>query len=135
MRYFHRHSFFPLVIILLTLLLSVFIIMTVARDQVQTVKLQTEVVVPVDADVYRADLINLITAFETEVVLTADTAAQSVASEQAFTSLLDLRVPPEYKQLHLNLALLFTRIQTILKTDDPNIDALLLELQEIKQTL
>lgn len=134
MRYFHRHSFFPLVIILLTLLLGVFIIMTVARDQVQTVKPQTEVVVPVDADVYRADLINLITAFETDVVLTADTAAQS-ASEQAFTSLLDLRVPPEYKQLHLNLALLFTRIQTILKTDDPNIDALLLELQEIKQTL
>lgn len=135
MRYYHRHSFFPLVIILLTLLLGVFIIMTVSRDQTQTTESQTDTVVPVDAAVYRTDLVGLITTFETDVALTQDAQAQTLAAEQAFTSLVALRVPPEDKQLHLNLALLFTRMQTVLKSDDPSIDALLLELQVIKQSL
>ncbi|MBI5793671.1 hypothetical protein HZA87_01100 [Candidatus Uhrbacteria bacterium] len=130
MRYYHRHSFFPLVIILLTLLLGVFMLLTVSRQTAPPADEQTTT--PVDAQAYRVSLVDLLTTFEAGIALAPDDPAKLVVAERALTDLLALRVPPEDKQLHLDFALTLTKIQTALKSDDTNIDAFLLEIQTIK---
>ena len=134
MRYYHRHSFFPLVIILLTLLLGAFMTVTLNRESSPAASVQ-EVIVLVDADAYHDELVNLLTTFETDFSLTSDDVEKLVVTERAFTNLLALRVPLEGKQVHLELALLFTKIQAVLKSEDRDTSLLLSEIASIKETL
>ena len=134
MRYYHRHSFFPLVIILLTVLLGLFILLTVSRERASLSSVQ-ETIVPVDADLYHTQLVTLLTRFETEVSLASDDLAKLVIAERALADLLALRVPLDGKELHLELALLFTKIQTALKSEDRSVDTLLSEIHAIKEAL
>lgn len=134
MRYYHRHSFFPLVIILLTLLLGVFMLFSIDRENARPTSVE-ETLTPVDPQTYRDSLLSLITTFETNFAQARDDASRLFVAQQAFVDLLDLRVPPEDKQRHLELALLFTKIQTTLKSGDPDVEALVLELQAIKEEL
>jgi hypothetical protein len=134
MRYYHRHSFFPLIIILLTLLLGAFMVLTLTREP-DTSGQTGEVVLPVDAQAYREALLEVVSTFETDVALAIDPSTQLVVAQKAFSDVIALRVPPDKKDVHLSLALLFTRIHTTLKSAEPSIDALLLELSAIKQAL
>ncbi|MFA4845525.1 MAG: hypothetical protein WC654_03130 [Patescibacteria group bacterium] len=135
MRYYHRHSFFPLVIILLTLLLGLFMVLTLSRESLLTAFPEEEITAPVDAQFYRGELLGVITTFEIDVGLASDDLATLIVVERAFEGLLALRVPPENKQLHLELALIFSKMQTTLKGEDRNIEAMLAQLQALKETL
>ncbi len=134
MRYYHRHSFFPLVIILLTFLLGAFMAVTLNRESSPVASVQ-EVIVPVDAQLYHDELVNLLVTFETDFALASDDVEKLVVTERAFTNLLALRVPLGGKQVHLELALLFTKIQAVLKSEDRDTSLLLSEIQVIKETL
>jgi hypothetical protein len=134
MRTYHRHSFFPLVIILLTLLLGAFMAVTLNRESVPAFSVQ-EVMVPVDGGLYHDELVNLLTTFQTDFSLASTDGEKLVVTEQAFMHLLSLRVPLEGKQMHLELALLLTKIQTVLKSEVRDPSVLLDEIQAIKETL
>ncbi len=132
MRYYHRHSFFPLVIILLSLLLGFFIFLTVSRER--PVVEQTSVA-PVDEQSYREELMLLLTTFETDMNAAPDNAGKLSIAQSTFAEVIALRVPPEEKDLHLSLALALSNIQTALKGSDPDISIYVLQIQTITESL
>jgi hypothetical protein len=54
-----------------------------------------------------------------------------IAAESAQFSMLNIRVPAEYRDTHLQVALALTEIQLELKEDERNIDPMIEDLQRL----
>ena len=134
MRHFHKHSSFPLVLTLLSLGLVVFMFyaFTFEGDPVtESNKIVEEEVVTIDADQYRNDLSFIIRDFSDEIGLAEDDLARLLVTESTLEQLLDLRVPTEYKDLHLNLAVIIHQLESGLRSTDRSTTEPLLALDAL----
>lgn len=104
MKFYHRHSFFPLILALLTLALVVF--MFYAFTGINLNPNQTEEITsPVSEEAYQTELRLLTTEFVETYKKTTDPSARKELVDKTITSLLALRVPSQQKELHLDLAI------------------------------
>lgn len=138
MRHIHRHSSFPLVIILLSLGLIVFMYYAFTQDAVvetetaEPVAANPEVVDEVNTDDYRIDLTTTIDAFYVDFDNAEDDLSKLLVTERVLSELLEIQVPTEYKDLHLKLAVVFNQLETGLRSADRSIEEPLLELGYIQ---
>ncbi|MBI2472957.1 hypothetical protein HYV70_00165 [Candidatus Uhrbacteria bacterium] len=114
MRYYQKHSFFPIVIILLTILLAGFMFFVFRQPSAKTSLSQEPKVVNEQA--YREGVSVTLQTFEEQFAVSQDAAQKRLATQTALAALLELRVPVEYKDLHLQLAIAWNQIQTALQS-------------------
>lgn len=114
MKLHHRHSFFPLVLGLLTLGLIVLMFYAFAgrRPSEATPPVQLN---PVSTEEYEKSLQTLMSSFVVAYDESADDLSRLVLVEQTLTNLLALRVPAEEKQTHLELAVGLNQMQQALR--------------------
>ena len=123
MRYHHRHSFFPLVIILLTLGLIILMFYAFTLESSPTTSsIQVEETVTIDPEAYRSDLVYIIAQFDDDYSASQDDLSRLLAAEDALSRLLDTQVPSEYKEIHLELAVIFNQLQEGLRKADRSIE-------------
>lgn len=122
---FHHHrSLFPLLLALLTILLIILMIWKLQPKDVEVLKSSNnppaeepliESVTPAEYEQRLADLLS-------EFIQKYDVADQDfirvIAVDQTLSSLLDLKVPTQYKDLHLSIAVNLNLIRRGL-TDNP----------------
>lgn len=118
MRYYHRHSFFPLVVIVLTLLLCALMALTLVSRGEPAQFVEEEAAV-VDAGNYRDSITTVVREFKNKFAQAVDSAGQKRAGAQALQTLLNLRVPAEYKTLHLDLAVFLSSVESGSAISDP----------------
>lgn len=128
---FHRHSFFPFVVILLSLVLAGLIYWSVQNppSEIQTIIRQE--VESIDQDAYRDDLSSIVKTFNERMDASQDDLEKLLATRMALAGLLELRVPAEFKDLHLTLAVALSQIQDALESDDRNIDEPLVKIAQL----
>jgi len=120
------------VIVLLSILLAGFMFWTLREDSPQT-STPSEDVVLVDAGAYQADLSNILQTFDERFSSAENDGEKLVVAETALASLLLLRVPVEYKDLHIELAVAFNQIQTALKGEEPSaVESLLAKIEVLR---
>ena len=130
MRYYQKHSFFPVVIILLTLSLAGFMFvvfrgsMTRGDSVVQEIK-------PVNEDDYRQKISEVLQVFGEQFMASEDNAQKNMVTQQALDQLLEQRVPAQYKDLHLQLAIVWNQLQTALASGSQ--DDVSVSLKKIEQ--
>lgn len=124
MRHFHKHSSFPLILILLSLGLIVFMFYSFTYEENQEQKsgqVTQEEVIPIDINQYRQDLSYIVRNFHDEYARATDDLAKLVVTESALEQMLDLIVPAEYKDLHLQLAVAFHQLEESLKSPNRSV--------------
>lgn len=131
MRYYHRHSFFPVAIILLSLVLGGFMYWSLG-DAPSDSKIELKEGISVDVSAYESGLANVVKTFDERYLLATDDLEKLITTETALTSLLALRVPAEYKDVHLGLALSFKQIQAALKEEGRDTQAPLQSIEVLK---
>ena len=136
MRYYHRHSFFPLVVIVLSVLLAGLIYWSVQQPGEVGGKVDKvdKVEESIDPEAYRDSLAQIVATFDERMSSSQDDLDKLLAAQTALAGLLELRVPAEFKDLHLALAVAFSDIEDALQSQDRNIDASLVQINELKQT-
>ncbi|MBI4256481.1 hypothetical protein HY626_00300 [Candidatus Uhrbacteria bacterium] len=130
---FHRHSWFPFIVILLSLALGGLIYWSAQGQSSSPSLISLQEDQPLDADAYRFDLAEIIQTFEKQMAAAEDDAQKLQIVRSALTSQLALRVPAEFKDLHLALAVALSEMEHTLQTDGQGIDESLARLQELKQ--
>ena len=136
MRYYHRHSFFPLVVIVLSVMLAGLIYWSVQQPGEVGGKVAKvdKVEESIDPATYRDSLAQIVATFDERMSSSQDDLDKLLAAQTALAGLLELRVPAEFKDLHLALAVAFSDIEDALQSQDRNIDASLAQISELKQT-
>lgn len=134
MRYYHRHSFFPLVVIVLSVLLAGLIYWSVQQQAPTASPITQQEVEPVDPAAYRDSLAQIVVTFDERMSSSQDDLDKLLAAQTALAGLLELRVPVEFKDLHLALAVAFSDIEKALQSEERNIDASLDQINVLKQT-
>ncbi len=127
MRFYHRHSFFPLVVMLLTLLLGAVMAFALLPRETPTQVVPEETVV--DAEAYRDSLAGIVRGFRSDFSQAVDDAGRKDIGARALQAMLNLRVPAQYKSLHLALAVFMSSVESDTAQSDP-----LAQLQTIVQT-
>jgi hypothetical protein len=111
---FHkRHSFFPLVLAMLTL--GLFVLMFYAFTGKQTINRVAQETTLVSSQAYQKELGSLTDSFIKQYPKKEDDLSRLVLIEQTLASILSLRVPAEAKELHLNLAIELNQMQQALR--------------------
>ncbi len=130
----HRKSLFPYLVIFLSLVLVLFMFYTFSykADKVIT---SNDAVISVTTQDYQSDVKPVIESFDQKMLLAKDSLAQLVAVEESLNELLALRVPSDYQNIHLELALALNSMKENLRTGDRNIDEALVEWQTAKAKL
>jgi hypothetical protein len=133
MRNIHQHSLFPVAIVLLTAALGVFIYFTVTSgpEAAETSVVNIEEVTPVDEGEYTQEMQTIVEKFFESMEGSEDDLDALIAAESAQFSMLNIRVPAEYRDTHLQIALALTEIQLELKEDERNIDPMIEDLQRL----
>lgn len=131
MRYYHRHSLFPIAVILLSLGLAGFMYQTL-QNEPSSSTIQMEEVVPVDADAYQSDLSKILAIFEERFFAATDDLDKLIATETALAGVLSLRVPTQYKDLHIGLAVAFNQLQSGLKAEDRDTQGPIQSIETLK---
>jgi hypothetical protein len=133
MRNIHQHSFFPVAVLLLTVVLGIFIYLTVTStpEVTEPSSVNREEVTPVDEGEYTQEMQAIVETFFDVIETSEDDLDALIAAESAQFSMLNIRVPAEYRDTHLQIALALTEIQLELKEDERNIDPLIEELQRL----
>ncbi len=134
MRFYHRHSFFPLIVIALSLALAGLIYWSVQHESSAGPGITVQEVEPVDPEEYRAALKDIVKTFTERLASSSDDLDKLLATQTALAGILELRVPVEFKDLHLSLAVAFSDIEKSLQSEDRNIDAALTRIDELTQT-
>lgn len=133
MRYYHQPFFFPLVLILLTLLLSVFMVWALGQEPTASDDLREIQPTPsVDAQVYQAEVAHMLQTFHDRFATAEDDDTKLLTAQTTLESLLNLRVPAELKDFHLDLALAFHQIQIALQAADDSVDDPLARIESLK---
>lgn len=105
---------------------------TLREDSPQT-STPSEDVVMVDADAYQADLSNILQTFDERFSSAENDGEKLIVAETALASILLLRVPVEYKDLHIELAVAFNQIQTALKGGESSaVESLLAKIEVLQ---
>jgi len=135
---YHKHSLFPLAVIFLTIVLAVLMV-TVFRTPVPTgvvssIDTTSAEKVTVDSDGYRIELTSALYVFSADLESSSDDLTKLVATEKAQERLLALRVPVEYKELHLDLVILLNDIKAALRSADRSLETPLAQINLIKET-
>jgi hypothetical protein len=131
MRYYQKHSFFPVIIILLTVSLAGFMFFVLRGSLAQTSTIQEPK--PVNEEDYREGVSAILQTFEEQFSVSQDSAQKRLATQTALSALLELRVPVEYKDLHLQLAIAWNQIQTALQgNSEDELDAPLKTIEQLK---
>lgn len=133
MRYYHRTSFFPLVIVLLTLALGGFIFWSTRSEPGPATSPRAQEVETVDPDAYRSEVSQILSTFEERLAASQDDQDTRRAAQTALSGLLALRVPSAFKDLHLALAVALSQIDTTLQSGQGAIDEPLADIQELKR--
>lgn len=128
---FHRHSLFPFIVILLSLGLAGLIYWSVQNPPNETSTITQQEVELVDPNAYRDGLSSIVTTFQERMANSQDDLDKLLAAQTALAGLLELRVPAEFKDLHLTLAVALSQIQDALQSDDRNIDEPLARIAEL----
>lgn len=133
MRNIHKHSLFPVAVLLLTVVLGIFIYLTVTStpEVTEPSSVNIEEVTPVDEGEYTQEMQAIVETFFDVIETSEDDLDALIAAESAQFSMLNIRVPAEYRDTHLQIALALTEIQLELKEDERNIDPLIEELQRL----
>lgn len=126
-----RHSLFPLVIIFLSLVLAGFMFWTF-QDKPSAEEESVIVISEVDVEAYQDALTELLFVFSEAQSAAENDIEVLLAAQTALSQLLDLRVPSEFKQLHLELAVVFSQMQTSLQNHESDISAPLQRLSELQ---
>ena len=136
MRYYHRHSFFPLVVIVLSVLLAGLIYWSVQKQREVGGKVAEvdKVEESIDPEAYRESLTQIVGTFDKRMSSSQDDLDKLLAAQTALAGLFEMRVPAEFKDLHLSLAVALSDIEKALESQDRNIDASLAQISELKQT-
>jgi hypothetical protein len=132
MRLTHRHTLFPLAIISLTLALVGFMLYTVTADKEVETQVTQEQVVQVNDGQYQEEMAKVLNRFDARLSEADDDLAKLLGAETAQAALLSIRVPAQYKELHLNFVLTLTEIQFALKSDDRDISEQVEKIEELK---
>ncbi len=135
---YHKHSLFPLAVIFLTIVLAVLMV-TVFRTPaptgvVSSIDTTSAEKVTVDSDGYRMELTSALSVFSADLESASDDLTKLVATEKAQERLLALRVPVEYKELHLDLVILLNDIKAALRSADRSLETPLAQIRLIKET-
>ena len=134
MRYYHRHSLFPLIVIILSALLAGLIFWSVNGEPTSTDSIPVQEVDPVDSVAYQSDLTEIMQTFDERLVASEDDLEKLLAAQTALADLLELRVPVEFKDLHLALAVALSDIEKSLQSEDRDITEPLVRIAQLKQT-
>lgn len=129
---FHRRSFFPLVVIVLSLGLAGLIYLSVRNPSNETPTITQQEIGPVDSDAYRDDLSSVVKTFHERMANSQGDLDKLLATQTALAGLLELRVPGEFKDLHLTLAVALSQIKTALESDDHNIDEPFAQIAQLR---
>lgn len=113
----HRHSFFPLILALLTLALVIFMFYAFTGRITQNPTVRGELP-PVSSSEYDESLRELMANFSAAYGEEEDELTRLVLTEKTLTQLLSLRVPAESKERHLALAVDLNRLAQALKQRD-----------------
>lgn len=134
MKNIHKHSLFPVVVLGLTVILGLFIYLTVTEEPAQNTQ-ESSVVVenvePVDAGEYQEEMRGILENFLEKQQEAEEDLDMLIAAESAQFELVSLRVPTEYRETHLQVALILTQMQLTLKTGDRDITELQTQLEEL----
>lgn len=114
MRAYHRHSLFPMVIIVLSLLLAGFMFLTFRARPAPVSNQEPEVEV-VDVQAYERAMRTALQTFDERYAAGTDDAARLLATQTALSDVLALRVPVQHKDVHLSLALALTQLHNVLE--------------------
>ena len=97
----HRHpTFFPLVLVFLTLGLVGFMVVMFAKPS----SFGEKVSPTISEDAYRLEMKEFMASFETRYQAASDDLKKVVLVENTLNKLLSIKVPETYKDLHLELA-------------------------------
>lgn len=129
---FHRHSFFPLIVIVLSLALAGLVYWS-TQDEASSPSILVQEVEPVDADSYRDGLSQVVKAFEERMAAAGDDVQRLRAVQTALSGVLALRVPTEFKNLHLALAVAFSEMENTLESGGHDLTQPTANIFELKQ--
>ncbi len=87
-------------------------------DRGQSAPIQEEVVVPVDSGEYQEDVSELVKAYQTEFAAADENLKQIFVTEKTLSKLLSLKVPAEFQNAHLGLAMSFNKTIEGLRGED-----------------
>jgi hypothetical protein len=134
MSFSKHYSFFPLVVIVLSLALAGLIYSTVQKAPPVETTTTVSVGEPVNADEYRDDLVAIVRTFDGRLTASTDDLDRLIAAQTALAGLLELRVPVEFKDLHLGLAMVFSDMENQLESESRDITEPLGRLAELRET-
>jgi len=119
MMIFHHHhrSFFLPILILLTIGLVVFMFFSLT-DSFKPPEFSQQVITPVSLQEYTNSIKTIGKKFVESYQVAENDMTKLVLVENTLSELLALRVPVEYKETHLELAVALSQMQTALKAQD-----------------
>lgn len=129
---FHRHSFFPLVVVVLSLALAGLIYWS-TQGEAPSSSISVQEVELVDADSYRDDLSGVVREFEIRMASAQDDAQRLQDVQTALASVLALRVPTQFKDLHLALAVALSEMENTLESGGHDLTQPIQKIAELKQ--
>lgn len=129
---FHRHSFFPLVVVVLSLALAGLIYWS-TQGEAPSSPISVQEVELVDADSYRDDLSGVVREFEIRMASAQDDAQRLQDVQTALAGVLALRVPTQFKDLHLALAVALSEMENTLESGGHDLTQPIQKIAELKQ--
>jgi hypothetical protein len=129
---FHRHSVFPCIVLLLSLALAGLIYWSVQSETPSSL-VDTQAVQAVDPDTYRDELSDVVKTFEQSMAAAQDDAQRLQAVQTSLTSVLALRVPTPFKDLHLALAVALSDMENTLETGEHDLTRAKEQIMKLKQ--
>lgn len=138
---FHRHrSFFPLVLVLLTVLLIALMVWKLQPADAPapapapaSVSEETPADEPVTMAEYEQALGSLLREFFARYDAADQDFLRVIATDETLTRLLDLKVPTQYKDLHLKVAVNLNLIRRGLAGDPELLETGLNNFQDLRQ--
>lgn len=134
---FHRRrSFFPLLVALLSVSLLGFMMVVFLSQPPQTGnELTQEPVSTISSEDYHASARAVVASFDQKIQVAQDVPSRRAVVQSSLSALLALRVPVEYQNAHLHLALALNAMQSALGSDDQLFEEALAQWREAEKLL
>lgn len=130
MRFYHRRSVFPFIIVGLTIGLIVLMYYAFTGQMTRRVPVVSEPS-PISVSEYTTKLKQLSETFIKNYSEQSDDSARLLLVEQTLQTVLDMRVPAEYKDLHLSFVIKLHSLQQALKGQGEEAQATFVTLEEL----
>ncbi len=113
-----KRSYFPMVILFLSLGLVLFMVysLTYTNTNSKKIKESLEVAEAININEYRVEMQNIIASYESEYQNTDDDLSKLIVVEKIIGKLLAIRVPDGYKEMHLELVVNLNTIKQALRS-------------------